>query len=59
MNQNTFTITHPLTGKPLEKTPDDISLMGVTFASKEKAEEFINKHWPKAVLMTDVNNKIG
>jgi len=53
MEQKTFTITNPLTGKALEKTPDGINLQGITFKSQEEAEKFIFEHWPRAVLMEE------
>lgn len=46
-------ITNPLTGRPVEKTPDGLSLKGVTFQSREDAWKFICEHWENPVEMRD------
>lgn len=52
-----FTITNPLTGKPIATTPDGLSLAGVTFNSTEAAEKFIFQHWAAPVLTKEVQVK--
>lgn len=43
-------IMNPLTGRPLEKTPDGRSLADVTFSSEERAQKFVSLFWPSAVI---------
>lgn len=52
-----FTITNPLTGKPLEKTPDGTSLKDVTFETKEEALQFFKDHGGNPVEMVEVRDK--
>ncbi len=49
-----FVITHPLTGLPIKKTPDGISLKDKVFSSEEALKQFINEHWKNAVFCADV-----
>ena len=48
-----FIITNPLTGNPLKRTPDGISLEGKIFATKEELEQFVNEHWTNAVFVKE------
>ena len=49
-----FVITHPLTGKPMKKTPDGISLDDKVFSTKEELELFVQQHWQNAVFCAEV-----
>ena len=57
--KGTVTITNPLTGKPIEKTPDGISLEGVTFTNKDAAWKFITEHWENPMEMAEVPANAG
>lgn len=51
--KGSIVITNPLTGKPVEKTPDGISLKDVTFQTRDEAWQFICKHWENPVEMRE------
>jgi hypothetical protein len=51
--KNSITITYPLTGKPVEETPDGISPKDVTFQTRDEAWEFICEHWENPVEMRE------
>lgn len=55
VGKGTVTISNPLTGKPIETTPDGISLEGVTFPNKDAAWQFITEHWENPFEMADVS----
>lgn len=44
------TITNALTGEAHEKTPDGLSLKGVTFSNREAADKFTAIYWRNAVM---------
>ncbi len=48
------TITNPLTGKPMEKTPDGISLAGLTFKDEQAAQKFMSLYRPSPILTKDI-----
>lgn len=52
-----ITIKNPLTGRPMDKTADGLSLIGVTFNSEETALKFISQHWPAPVLTKEISIK--
>lgn len=48
-----FVIMNPLTKTPMKKTPEGVSLEGVTFPTKEELEKLVRQHWRNPVFMTD------
>lgn len=48
-----FVITNPLTGRPIQETPDGILIENKVFPTMQELEEFVAEHWNNAVFCAE------